>query len=176
MAWVSPWPAVGDSLDTTTFKNDMFYHQAYQGDNFLELLVPKVGDETKFFGTNILNIFIAQKAYGWVNCGRPDEYSFSWPPAGFDDMRNRYLACKDRFASYSTLIWVDTYSALLARAINPSTDWPTMMAQTRDAIIDFCSNTPGFSYMGEIGSAVPPSFFEPYIQTFLGDQPYRVKT
>lgn len=173
MAWTSPWPSIATELDTVTFKDFMFYHQAYKGDNFLELLVPQSGHEDKFFGTHVLNIFIAQRFYGWVDCGDPDQYEFSWPPPGFEATRNRYLACKDRFASYKTLVWVDKYSALLGQIENPETDWPTMMDDTASAIEDFCNNTDGFEYMGVLTSQVPPSFFEEKIKEFLGEQPYR---
>lgn len=174
MPWSSPWVSIGNELDDVTFKKDIFYHQAWKGDNFLELLVPKEEHKTRFFGTHVLNIFIAQRAYGWVDCGTPDQYEFDWPPPGFEEARARYLECKDRFASYNTLIWVDKYSASLAQTINPSTDWPSMMDQTASAIQSFCASTPGFVYMGEIESQVPPSFFEEKIQAFLGSQPYRI--
>lgn len=174
MAWSSPWPSVGNALDTTTYKDHMFYHQAYQGDNFLELLVPQAGDETKFFGTHVLNVFIAQRFYGWVNCGDPDQYEFSWPPAGFEVSLARYLACRERFASYKTLVWVDRYSAQLGVSENPSTDWPSMMNDTGAAIENFCASTPGFEFMGYIDSQVPPSFFEAKINEFLVPQPYKI--
>lgn len=174
MAWTSPWPTVGVELDTTTYQDDLFYHQGYKGDNFLEILVPKAEDVDKFFGTHVLNIFIVQRAYGWVECGDPNQREFQWPPPGFEEARARYLACKERFASYKTLIWVDFYSAALAQLENPETDWPNMMEDTRDAIQQFCSNTEGFEYMGDIESQVPASFFHAKIDEFLGEQPYRL--
>lgn len=165
MAFQSPWQDIGDQLDSK-YSDKLFYHQRFKDDNFLKILVPLEEDIDKFFGTKVKNLFIAQRAYGWVPCVPPDEQQleFRWPPDGFDELRELYLQYRDRFASYETLIWVDFWSAQMQTDIIPTTEWLEMMEQTDEAIQEFCDTTPGFTYMGRITEQVEPNFFYQYIE------------
>ena len=169
----SPWEPIGDLLDET-FETQKFYHQAFDGDNFLEVLTPLEGDETTFYGTNVLNVFIAQKAYGWRMCGDdPNQRTFEWPPEGFEEARTRYLESRSRWPSYQTLIWVDFWTPTQNQSFFPASEWLTMMEDTDAAIQEFCNTTEGFVYMGRIESQVEPIFFEEAITAFFGSPAYR---
>lgn len=165
----SPWKGIATTLDVK-YDKDYFYYQKFKHDNFLASLVPDTED---FFGTKVFNIFIAQRPYGWKECGGPNQRQFQWPPDGFQESLDRYLLVKDRFASFKTYIWVDYWTALENRTINPASDWVTMMDDTNAAIEAFCTATPGFTYMGKIESQVEPNFFFEQIEEFFGTPAYK---
>lgn len=167
--FASPWQGIATDLDNE-YSEEYLYHQSFRNDNFLASLVPQ---NNTFFGTKVLNIFIAQRAYGWRECGNPINREFVWPPEGFQDSLDLYLATRERFASYTTMIWVDYWTAVRNQSFYPGSDWLMMMDQTNDAIQEFCSTTPGFQYMGKIESQVEASFFHSYIDDFYGTPSYK---
>ncbi len=170
MTFPSPWEPIALILEET-FPREAISHEAFSGDSFLEILVPTTEQSGKFFGTNIFNIFIAQKAYGWIQCGdSPNQRQFNWPPEGFLEARDRYLADLDRWPSYKTFIWVDFWTPSLNLMGN---DWLSMMDQTDSAIQDFCDTTEGFTYMGRIESMVEAPFFTDAITEHFGTRAYK---
>lgn len=168
----SPWEPIAITLQEQ-FEIEDFEYEAFSNDNFLETLVPTTEESGKFFGTNIFNIFIAQKAYGWVQCGEPNQREFQWPPTGFTEARQRYLDNLDRWPSYKCFVWVDFWTAQQNQGFYPTSDWLSMMEQTRTAIEEFCNTTQGFTYMGRIDSQVEAGFFEEVVTEFFKERKYK---
>jgi hypothetical protein len=158
----SPWPAIGNDLKNLYVDQagEFFTHQAFPNDNFLHGLLPKLEHMEKFFGCHVGQIFIVQKAYGWRKVG--DDFEFSWPPdpANFDTLVASYLQNRQRFASFTTWVWGDKWSAQMAKDEDPNNRWLELMAMTIPAVASFCSSTEGFEYMGDIEGPVSYAFFQ----------------
>jgi hypothetical protein len=173
---INPWPDVGDELDDL-YNKRFFYHQGYYRDEWWNCVIP---NEDNFFGTKVLNIFIAMKPYGWTQgVGETeDQWHFDWgdPDSSYtlavQDARTRWVAVQNRFPYYKTNIYVDTYRANQQFIECPQSDVRRMMTRTTDMFQDFCATTPGFEFKGVISSMVPASFFQEEIDEFYANPIY----
>lgn len=197
MSVESPWPDIGNELDNFYLNSsdghpEYFFHQAYNKDDFLYCLVPAPtwehpdqgtlsNAQNIFFGTKILNIFIAQKPYGWVPGGGEGGggYSFAWddPGSAWTLKVNDFIAqlnhCYKRFPYYHTKIYVDMWTALRVQAECPQSDMPQMMCRTATKLKELCLTTKGFEWGGIIRSQVPADYFKPTIDAFYGNPLYK---
>lgn len=163
MAVNSNYDAVGAALESQYPKRQL-YHQKFENDNWWEALLPALGpplEPLKYFGVKSLNIFIVQKPYGWVDTG--GGYEFTWPPVGMNEaFDSRPL---DQFASYKTIIYVDTHIADVVQSECPESAMPEMMDRTASAFEEFCDRE-GFEWGGRITSVVDASYFQGVIDDF----------
>lgn len=161
------WTVVGNALidnyhaNESTVNTKYFNHFEFEEDQPLAAVVPLIGID-KFFGTAVLNFLIISKPFGWSGVDGGDKGTYSWPPAGYTDARDRLIASYKYFAYYQTLVWLDM-SSNGTECPDPSA-WVEMMNMTKTGIITMCEELVdyGFVYMGEITSDVDASFFTPY--------------
>ncbi len=165
----SPWPAAGAQLDNT-FKKEMFYHQGFKNDKFWKCFIP---DDDDFFGVKVLNIFIAQKPYGWTKTG--DDWNFDdWPPEGMTEAIDKFNTTRENFAEYKTLIYVDFWTAEEIQRDHPESEIVDMMTKTDEVLHSLCDASPDFlEYAGQLHSAYEGSYFEARIREFFGTPAFR---
>lgn len=194
----SVWPSIGKQLDTyySTQSNghpEYFYQQSYDNDDFMYILVPAlqwnhptlgtIDCLNSFFGTKVLNIFIAQKPYGWKASGGegggsgPSTFVWDDPSsdysikvAAFIDQLNKSY---NRFPLYRTRIYVDMFTALQVQSLCPNSDMPQMMCRTANKLKALCQTTFGFEWGGIITDQTSMEYFQPVIDAFYGNPEYK---
>ena len=183
MSVESPWPDIGDVLDTM-FEKEYFFHQGFKNDNFLDVLFPpekwtdRNGDEhditEQFFGTKMLNIFIVQKDYGFEG----DENTWDDPGSEFSQMIEEYVQRwtlqYPRFTDYTTHIYIDLWSAQKVKDENEESTLLDNLIALAPRFEQFCNDTPGFEYKGFIEEQVEANFFEESIKEFYGTPAYKI--
>lgn len=177
----SPWPAIGAELDTF-YAKDYFYAFDVGDDNFMTALVPSktwnhptlgvIDCEGKFFGTKVLNIFIAQKPYGWVG------NNFVWGDSSSDYSQqinataDQIVSDYNRFPYYHTIVYGDLYTV----SNSGCPDIIDKMRRTIAKLASFSSSVAGFEYGGTIDSQVPSDFFKERIDKFYGKPLYKTQS
>jgi hypothetical protein len=178
----NPWIQVAKDLDNL-YADQYLYAQAYTSasQNIMEVLIPpqfyvdqfgnKYNTADVIFGTKVLTLFIAQATYGWTNSGGTSDFTWNDPTSDYSQMVSSsvvyWLKLYPLFTKYQCLIWTDLYTPTLVQ-----TECPNMgeqMTQTDSYLKTFCMGVPGFTYMGQITTQVPASFFQPFIDAFYGN-------
>lgn len=156
----SPWPAVGESLSNL---NKLFVHQAHPEESWIKPFVPLVDE---FFATKVVNIFIMQKPYGWVET-ELNTWTFEGFGAEFEEDLAKLITNIDKFPFYRLLIWVDMATPELIRQQCPASDILQMMNKTASAVAGLANDF--IKYMGKLDSIQPASYFQPFIDAAFSE-------
>lgn len=163
------WKDIGDTLANVKYKSRYITPEQYIAENPFEAFSVPPGIEN-FFGTKVLNIFIVAQPIGWIPSG--STWVESWPPAGWNDCKDRHIELYSRFTQYKTLVYTDFNIVNKVMTANPSSMMQTMMEATEGKMQDVCSELAdyGWEFKERITAAVEANYFDSVIRDFYGIQ------
>lgn len=165
------WDIIGAALVGMFPKNDVVA-QPITPKEFLVGVVPlSAENQGRFVGTFVYNVFIVLYPYGWTK-GSNGKYSFSWPPTGFEQLRQMYQDNVEKFASVLSVFYIDLYTAGQYAEANPGSDLVAMLSRTGFEIEQMCGSTDGMSFGGYLESPITETFFQESAANHFANQPY----
>lgn len=182
---VSPWQDTANALDLQ-YASEYLFPNRYRADNPFQILFPPVSVTSSsgvgvditdsFFGTKVLNIFIIQQPYGWV------DDTFEWGTVGspFETAVSAAILTWNttqakRFPYYKCLVFADFWT--LNKDPTPDAELQEYIDKFEDTVDKFKEVIPtitGFQYGGDLNSQVEASFFAPYIDAFFAKPRYKL--
>lgn len=159
------WADVGKHLKTHKYLKQYVTPEQYISQNPLESLVA-LPDIPEFFATKVCNIFIVAIPFGWdVNSSGS---TTNWPPAGYDDAKQRHIDTYAKYTKYETHVYMDMFIVQKIMAANSNSKFEEMMAVTKANMAQMCSDLAeyGFKLEADITAEVGPDHFYPVIDAF----------
>jgi hypothetical protein len=154
-----------------TFEKEQFKAQAFSNENFMLAVTPP---DDAFFGTNVRNIFIVQKPYGWIDDG-DGKYILEWPRPGVLEALERYNTLAEKFAGLTTIFYIDVASAINYRDnIDNESDLEQMMRCTGQKIQEMCVGQEYLEFGGYIEEYVEDDFLIADAELHFGTPAYRL--
>lgn len=158
------WPGVGTGL-AAAHPRKYVTRQGYVANDPLEHLVVRA-TTPKFFGTQVLNLFVAGVPYGWAKDGS-GVWQDNWPPDGLTQSVADHQATHPKFSYYRTVIFMDYNFVRVVEEDNPDSRLREMMDAVELHFLDLIPDLPGFEMGPRVETPVGPDFFSGYAGPFF---------